>query len=382
MSTFRALSHRNGAFLLFCVMAALLGRAANASDDGEAASSQPLSVKRKANHPYCGLYCLYSVMKMDGRNINFADLVKPEYISSRKGSSLAELKKAAEDNGFYAQPATRLNKFILSRLKLPVILHVKPNVGEKDYSHFELFLGIDRGKVRLFDPPEPPRNVAFRQLLPRWDGTGLIVSAEPIELEKVFAGVHRRIISYGVGVTAVVLLLRRVEKWVFSAKKNVCRLRVIKLSATQFAALGIAALSTGIAYHLADECGFLVHPSAVDSIRQSHSANFIPKIDMRKVRRLLKGNAVFIDARRVRDYKAGHLQGAISIPVDANDIERKRAMSGVPADNPIVVYCQSSGCRFAENVAVELLEDGFSNIAIFKGGWDEWTAKNGRKGAS
>jgi rhodanese-related sulfurtransferase len=321
-------------------------------------------------------------MKMAGKDVNFPDLVRPEYIGSRKGSSLAELKKAAEDNGLYARPATRLSKSILRRLKLPVILHVKPEVGDKEYSHFELFLGANGTKATLFDPPETPRRVAFRDLMPRWDRTGLILSAEPTDLRKVFAGVHRRIVGAWVIIAAAVLLVRWAAKRVLSAKRNTCRLMTLKLSTLQFAALGIVALSAASAYHFAAESGFLVHPSAVDSIQHAHSANFIPKINLKKARRLLRGDTLFIDARRPRAYEAGHLDGAISLPVDANNIERNNAMSGVPATAPIVVYCQSAGSKFAENMALKLSEDGFSNVAVFKGGWEKWKAPNDRKGAT
>ena len=43
----------------------------------------------------------------------------------------------------------------------------------------------------------------------------------------------------------------------------------------------------------------------------------------------------------------------------------------------IVLYCQRAGCKFAERVGVKLIDDGFTNLTIFKGGWMEWTAKYG-----
>jgi rhodanese-related sulfurtransferase len=71
------------------------------------------------------------------------------------------------------------------------------------------------------------------------------------------------------------------------------------------------------------------------------------------------------------------LKGAISVPVDANDVERRKATARMSKDARIVLYCQSAGCKFAETVAVKLVDDGFSNTSIFRGGWAEWVAKNG-----
>jgi len=43
---------------------------------------------------------------------------------------------------------------------------------------------------------------------------------------------------------------------------------------------------------------------------------------------LLNNNAVFVDARPNDDFKAGHLEGAINIPVDIIDDQRRKVMSG------------------------------------------------------
>ena len=132
-------------------------------------------------------------------------------------------------------------------------------------------------------------------------------------------------------------------------------------------------------YHVANDEGLLANTLATASIQRAHRGNFIPKIGERKVHKLLGSDAVFIDARFARDYKAGHLKGAISLPVDANDVERQKVTADISKDSRIVMYCQSSKCKYAEIVAIKLIKDGFSNISIFRGGWVEWSAKNGKK---
>ena len=78
-----------------------------------------------------------------------------------------------------------------------------------------------------------------------------------------------------------------------------------------------------------------------------------------------------IDARMPADYETGHLEGAVNIPVSMSREQCIEAMSG-PLNSPIVVYCQSLKCKFAEEVAANLAAGGYSNIYIFKGGWREW----------
>lgn len=51
---------------------------------------------------YCGLYALYTVLRIEGRPVNFRDLLRPEYIGSVDGSSSDELRRAATDFGLSA----------------------------------------------------------------------------------------------------------------------------------------------------------------------------------------------------------------------------------------------------------------------------------------
>lgn len=335
------------------------------------------SVKPQTHHPHCGLYCLYTTMKLSGREIDFVQLVKPEYIGSRKGSSLAELKKAAEDSGMYAVLAGKLTSRVLHNCPYPVILHVKSDVTSKEYDHYELFFGIENHRAKLFNPPEPVRLVPFRELAPRWDGNGLIVSAEPIDLGSIFAPARRRFAVYAAIAIAVILTVHYTRRWLPQALLNTRR-KLLGLSVAEGTALGLVALSFGMVYHFANDEGFLAHANATASIQEAHQGDFIPKISEEKVHKLLGTETVFIDARLARDFKTGHLEGAINIPVDANDNDRQKTMANITKDAHIVVYCQSSGCKFAEKVAIKLIEDGFQNVSIFKGGWREWAAKSSK----
>jgi rhodanese-related sulfurtransferase len=340
-------------------------------------SAEATTAVRKSSAPYCGLYCIYTVLKLAGQEIDFRDLAKPEYLRSFKGSSLAELKKAAEDCGLYAVSVSNLADRDLRQSDYPIILHVKSKTGSSQYDHYNLFLGTKDGQARLLDPPNPVRLVPFSELAPCWAGNGLIVSAEPIDLAGVLAPTRKRLLIYAAIASAIILLVRRAKRWLPSVWK-MSRRQVYGLSAAQGASFVILAFLSGMVHHFANDAGLLANADAAAMIQQAHAGNFIPKIGAKKVHRLLKGDTVFIDARFARDYKAGHLEGAISVPVDANDVERQKATADIPKDCPIVMYCQSSRCKYAEIVAVKLKDEGYSNLSIFRDGWVEWAARNGK----
>jgi DNA-binding transcriptional ArsR family regulator len=62
------------------------------------------------------------------------------------------------------------------------------------------------------------------------------------------------------------------------------------------------------------------------------------------VRRLADGDdLVVLDVRPAAEHAAGHLPGAVSIPVD----ELQRRLAELPADREIVAYCRGPYCAFA-----------------------------------
>lgn len=318
---------------------------------------------------YCGIYCLYATMKLSDMDVKPAELLKPEYIGSHNGSSLAELKKAAEDHGLYAIPLGKLTTRELRQSPYPVILHVKSAADRKQYDHYELLLETKNGQARLYDPPQPVKLVPFYELASRWDGTGLVVSAEPIELGAIFAPAHKRFIMYAVIAVAVILSCRwGRRRWLTSATM-MSRRRLFGLSIAQGTGFAIAALLCGMLYHFANDEGFLAHANATAAIQKAHLPNFIPKLSERQARKLVNTNTLFVDARLNTDFETQHLKGAINVPINATDDERLRAMEGVAMDTAIVVYCQTSACQFAEQVALKLVSDGFSNVSLFKGNW-------------
>jgi rhodanese-related sulfurtransferase/predicted transcriptional regulator len=87
-------------------------------------------------------------------------------------------------------------------------------------------------------------------------------------------------------------------------------------------------------------------------------------------RRLQDGDSVVVlDVRPVAEYAAGHLPGAVSVPVD----ELRRRLAELPADREIVAYCRGPYCAFAHEAVAMLREEGFSARRL-EDGLPEWRA--------
>ncbi|MCK5567180.1 MAG: rhodanese-like domain-containing protein [Actinomycetia bacterium] len=81
---------------------------------------------------------------------------------------------------------------------------------------------------------------------------------------------------------------------------------------------------------------------------------------------------IFIDVRSEDEYKSGHIEGAIHIPV--TEIEER--LGEIPDDKSIIVYCNGSGCDRSGRAARILTENGFNQVYDLVGrGIFEWEEK-------
>lgn len=78
--------------------------------------------------PYCGVTSLYAFARMNGSEIDFQDLLRPEYIGSQDGSSLFELRDAARDHGIETRFIKHASASWLRQVSHPVILHTKDDL--------------------------------------------------------------------------------------------------------------------------------------------------------------------------------------------------------------------------------------------------------------
>jgi rhodanese-related sulfurtransferase len=97
----------------------------------------------------------------------------------------------------------------------------------------------------------------------------------------------------------------------------------------------------------------------------------IGREELRK--RLEQGDIVLVDVRPEREFDAGHIEGARSIPIE----ELERRLDELPADREIVAYCRGPFCAYAHD-AVRRLESAGRRARRLEQGWPEWRLEASR----
>lgn len=116
-------------------------------------------------------------------------------------------------------------------------------------------------------------------------------------------------------------------------------------------------------------------PSPV--IASSRQAQLPEKLSLEEFSSYLDSRqGLVLDARPEIFHRLGHVPSALSLPRD--DFEKGYALlkDKLESDRSqaLVIYCSSTSCEDAALVKKSLAALGFTNLAIFAGGWSEWTS--------
>lgn len=85
--------------------------------------------------------------------------------------------------------------------------------------------------------------------------------------------------------------------------------------------------------------------------------------------RLREGAVVVLDVRPGDEYEAGHIPGAVSLPIE----ELERCLTELPRDREIVAYCRGPYCLFSRQAVDKLRAHGFRALRMGDGvsEWDD-----------
>lgn len=86
-----------------------------------------------------------------------------------------------------------------------------------------------------------------------------------------------------------------------------------------------------------------------------------------ELKRRLGGDTLVLDVRPTPEYEAGHISGAISVPID----QLPSRLADLPPDADVVAYCRGPYCVYADQ-AVRMLRGSGRRAARLEDGYPEW----------
>jgi DNA-binding transcriptional ArsR family regulator len=100
-----------------------------------------------------------------------------------------------------------------------------------------------------------------------------------------------------------------------------------------------------------------------------HRAELEPVGLSELLRRARRDDVIVLDTRPAHEYRAGHIPGALSVPVD----ELQQRLRRLPKHKHYVAYCRGPYCVYADR-AVAILQTSGRQARRLKEGFPEWKA--------
>jgi rhodanese-related sulfurtransferase len=245
-------------------------------------------------------------------------------------------------------------------------------------------------EIHIFSPSLGEMSVPLSQLDEDRLGQAIILSSQAVGSDEPFIVAHRQIGRYlAMGVVAAAILLLTIVEYRRRPLRSKVRSTAWRITDSIMGGCGFAAaaLVIGMSSQLLQGAPLLPTGPPVDSTGKGPVLDFMlirssadtsqpvakpPEISLQSALHGLSLGETFVDARDLGEYNAGHIKGAICCP--ASDVGRWRMhMSGIDPKTRIVVYCAEASCGKGEYVATFLLENGFTDVSLYRAGWADWT---------
>lgn len=316
---------------------------------------------------YCGIYAAFgaasAVLQKSGQkpSVDFGELLSKEYVSGYSGSTTQDILGAVERLGCKAHAYQFLSLRSIEAAKTPLILHVSGRGALGSYKHWILFLGIESGRAVIQDGEGGDYLMPLSELLCRWDGKAIAVFGKNETTPRLHSWEVAANSIFLIGMALAVLIVSS-----FSGHKPLAS----RLAAF-FVFMGI-----GLVYSYLVNPHVKIEPAIASAVDTHIHPDSLREIDFEDIEQAIdKNGATLVDCRYREDYEDGFIEKAINIPIDISQSRLQAVSKKMDKDSPVILYCQSRGCKFSNVIAVELSKLGFTNLCIYKNGYAEWEAK-------
>jgi rhodanese-related sulfurtransferase len=122
----------------------------------------------------------------------------------------------------------------------------------------------------------------------------------------------------------------------------------------------------------------LLHPRA-PSWYQANEPLRDGEVTLEIIHQRWHDDVLWIDARPLAQYKAGHAPSALLLNEESADLLLMEHFEKLQDNTkPVIVYCGSEACRASQKIASYLRDKlPLTEIHVLRGGWTVWSQKHG-----
>jgi rhodanese-related sulfurtransferase len=95
-------------------------------------------------------------------------------------------------------------------------------------------------------------------------------------------------------------------------------------------------------------------------------------INTEDVKELMKKDALILDARTADFYHEGHLPGALLLDFYNMDMYWDEVRPKLDRYAIYVIYCNGGDCEDSQLLATQLINEGYYEPRVYKGGYEKW----------
>lgn len=325
------------------------------------------SAQDSLSSTYCGIYCVYALALRNNQDVDFTNLIRPEFLSTERGSTLGDLQRASTSCKLDMVPISQLSISSLARLQRASILHWRTDLTDVEYDHYVVFFGTVRDQFVVLDPPNALSYLTGGEVAAHWDGSGLVFRDDLAIPQRLSLYLDLRFVA-----PLLLLVVFMITRKLASAKP-IASYGNLRVTFAEVMVLANLAFALSLFAHTRQYDGFITTPSVLENIAVANIKHIAREIDYEQVKSYLdSGTAIPVDARLESDYTVGHLQGSRNIEPFLNLTECRARLDDLPLNTPIIIYCQSSGCSYARIVAGKLWQLGYRKLFLYTEGWVDW----------
>jgi rhodanese-related sulfurtransferase len=98
-------------------------------------------------------------------------------------------------------------------------------------------------------------------------------------------------------------------------------------------------------------------------------------VDTAEAKRLFDQGVTFVDVRSNADWQAGRIPAAHHL--ELKSVYDEQSLSQIVSrSQPVVIYCNSTGCMRSSKACQQAVEWGFSRVYYYRLGYPDWKANS------